>query len=193
MSSPQEKSADESTAGRGLLLGVVGWDREDWVGCYYPEDLPEDWRLAYLANDADAVMLRPAEWCGLDLPGTQRLADALAEAPGLLVLLHSEGAGGPAGGDLAPFADHDVAVLVDRIAANAAALPRWPAAGIDRWSRPDGSLVQRWWLDDFHLPAVRGRLEALDPSVMLLLLDGPACCPAHLRELRTLAGLLRMA
>ena len=36
---------------RRLLLGTQGWQRAEWIGSYYPADLPPDWRLAYYAND----------------------------------------------------------------------------------------------------------------------------------------------
>ena len=48
-------------------IGVIGWDRED---TYYPEDLPEDWRLAYYANEHDSVWIPGEAWLGERWPDT---------------------------------------------------------------------------------------------------------------------------
>ena len=45
-----------------LKLACYGWDHAHWAGHYYPDDLPEDWRLAYYANDYGGVLV-PAEYC----------------------------------------------------------------------------------------------------------------------------------
>ncbi len=46
--------------GLGLLIGARGWDHEGWVGDFYPDDLPPDWRLSYYANAFRAALV-PAE------------------------------------------------------------------------------------------------------------------------------------
>jgi len=38
------------------MVGTIGWDHEDWVGNFYPDDLPDDWRFAYYSNDYRAVL-----------------------------------------------------------------------------------------------------------------------------------------
>ncbi len=43
-----------------ILIGTRGWDRPDWTGGFYPETLPDDWRLGYYANHLRAVLV-PAE------------------------------------------------------------------------------------------------------------------------------------
>ncbi len=40
-----------------LLVGSRGWEHEDWSGRFYPEDLPEDWRLTYYANAFRSVLV----------------------------------------------------------------------------------------------------------------------------------------
>ncbi|MFV1997926.1 MAG: DUF72 domain-containing protein [Acidiferrobacterales bacterium] len=39
-----------------LMIGTIGWDHENWVGDFYPDDLPADWRFAYYSNDYRAVL-----------------------------------------------------------------------------------------------------------------------------------------
>ena len=43
-----------------VLVGARGWEHEAWRGDFYPEDLPEDWRLTYYANAFRSVLV-PAE------------------------------------------------------------------------------------------------------------------------------------
>ncbi len=40
-----------------VLVGSRGWEREDWTGRFYPEDLPTDWRLTYYANVFRSVLV----------------------------------------------------------------------------------------------------------------------------------------
>jgi uncharacterized protein YecE (DUF72 family) len=49
-----------ATATEELMVGTVGWDYDDWVGSYYPDDLPEDWRFGYYSNDYRSVLV-PAD------------------------------------------------------------------------------------------------------------------------------------
>ncbi len=43
-----------------VLVGARGWEHEAWTGSFYPQDLPEDWRLTYYANAFRSVLV-PAE------------------------------------------------------------------------------------------------------------------------------------
>ncbi|MEE8388157.1 MAG: DUF72 domain-containing protein [Acidiferrobacterales bacterium] len=43
-----------------LMVGTTGWDHNDWVVDYYPDDLPDDWRFAYYSNDHRSVLV-PAD------------------------------------------------------------------------------------------------------------------------------------
>ena len=40
-----------------LRVGSVGWHHDAWQNSFYPEDLPEDWRLSYYANEFSAVLI----------------------------------------------------------------------------------------------------------------------------------------
>ena len=49
-----------------LALGTVGWNRGFAEANFYPDDLPEDWRLTYLSNELDCVAIVVDEWADLD-------------------------------------------------------------------------------------------------------------------------------
>lgn len=46
-----------------VLIGARGYLHPDWVTSFYPEDLPEDWRLAYYANEFNLLVI---EWAQLE-------------------------------------------------------------------------------------------------------------------------------
>lgn len=45
-----------------VYLGSIGWEHAAWQGVFYPDDLPEDWRLAYYNTQFSAVFLPYADW-----------------------------------------------------------------------------------------------------------------------------------
>ncbi len=45
-----------------VLVGAINWDRPDWRGSFYPEDLPDDWLLSYYNTQFQAVYLPAAVW-----------------------------------------------------------------------------------------------------------------------------------
>lgn len=47
-----------------VLLGAEGWLHPGWQGEFYPDDLPEDWRLAYYCTQLHAVFLPHPVWSG---------------------------------------------------------------------------------------------------------------------------------
>jgi hypothetical protein len=63
-----------------MAIEVVArnWDRPDWCGAFYPEDLPDDWRLAYFANAFEAVLVPAPTWHRTP-PG--RLSDWVRDVP----------------------------------------------------------------------------------------------------------------
>lgn len=40
-----------------VLVGATGWEFGPWEQSFYPEDLPEDWRLSYYSNEFPVVRL----------------------------------------------------------------------------------------------------------------------------------------
>jgi len=47
-----------------LALDLVthGWEIPGWERAFYPEGLPEDWRLTYFANEFPAVLVPSGHW-----------------------------------------------------------------------------------------------------------------------------------
>lgn len=44
------------------LLGAIGWDHAAWVGPFYPDDMPQEWRLSYYNTHFECVYLPYASW-----------------------------------------------------------------------------------------------------------------------------------
>ncbi len=49
-----------------LVVGSRGWEHAQWLESYYPDDLPEDWRLDYYANEFGCVVLPAETWMTTD-------------------------------------------------------------------------------------------------------------------------------
>ncbi len=47
---------------RLVSVGAAGWDRPEWRGSFYPDDLPVDWLLPYYNAHFQAVYLPFAAW-----------------------------------------------------------------------------------------------------------------------------------
>lgn len=45
-----------------VYLGAIGWEHEAWRGDFYPEDLPEDWRLSFYNTRFRCVYLPFELW-----------------------------------------------------------------------------------------------------------------------------------
>ena len=59
-------------AAENMKIGARGWRHQQWLGSYYPDDLPEDWQLGYYANNFSVVMVPAEYWSpssGYDLEG----------------------------------------------------------------------------------------------------------------------------
>ncbi|QKT02903.1 hypothetical protein HUS23_03305 [Ectothiorhodospiraceae bacterium 2226] len=103
--------------GQRLCWGAWDWRHASWQGRYYPDDLPQDWRLAYYANDFACLGVPLDAWYPDAVAGAQVLREAavagfrcVVEAPPGLE------AAGPAREALRALADglgeHLAAVLV---------------------------------------------------------------------------------
>jgi len=49
-----------------VLIGARGWQHPGWQGSFYPDDLPQSWRLAYYANEFSMVVIREQEWAQIE-------------------------------------------------------------------------------------------------------------------------------
>lgn len=171
------------------MLGSVGWERADWVGAYYPADLPPDWRLAYYANDAGCVLLPSEVWLAAGAAAREALDEAPEELTFFLLL--------PGQGDsrlrsgLSAFGGRRVVLLGDTGVAAPGEWPLWTAQGPDTWVDDDsGACLARWWLESADLRQLRQRAESLPASLAALVIDGPAASPAVVPELRQLLELM---
>lgn len=45
-------------------VGALGWDHDDWVGSFYPSDLPPEWRLSYYNHFFTCCYLDYPAWSG---------------------------------------------------------------------------------------------------------------------------------
>lgn len=45
-----------------LQIGTFGWQHTDWLGSFYPEDLPKEWELDYYSNAFRVVLLPQMQW-----------------------------------------------------------------------------------------------------------------------------------
>ena len=46
----------------GVHLFARGWEYACWSGGFYPEDLPDEWRLTYYANEFRGVLVPAERW-----------------------------------------------------------------------------------------------------------------------------------
>lgn len=47
---------------KDILIGATGWNHSGWIGSYYPQDLPQDWRLSYYSNELNTVLVPEKDW-----------------------------------------------------------------------------------------------------------------------------------
>ncbi|MCB1758740.1 MAG: hypothetical protein KDI68_03030 [Gammaproteobacteria bacterium] len=62
-----------------LVVGALGWDHAAWQGGFYPDDLPEDWRLGYYANEFSGVLLPESIWRQLNAAVCRAWCDDVGE------------------------------------------------------------------------------------------------------------------
>ena len=62
-----------------LLVGAIGWNNDLWQNGFYPEELPQDWRLGYYSNHLRAVLVPAEIWRDPDTDAEQWLDDIYPE------------------------------------------------------------------------------------------------------------------
>ncbi len=60
-----------------LQVGTLGWNHANWVGGFYPDDMPEDWWLDYYANLYRVVLVPQQEWLRWDREELEEIEDAV--------------------------------------------------------------------------------------------------------------------
>ena len=58
-----------------INVGAYGWLHPRWVGSFYPEDLPADWRLGYYSNEFNTVLVPSIYWQEQHLVDCEALLD----------------------------------------------------------------------------------------------------------------------
>lgn len=62
-----------------LVVGAYGWQHAAWQAAYYPDDMPEEWRLAYYANEFGCVVLPAEQWQAADQETIEQWLSEMAE------------------------------------------------------------------------------------------------------------------
>lgn len=192
--------SDQHNTEQRVRFGARHWQHADWVGGYYPEDLPEDWRLGYYANELGAVLLPDAAWRGLDGESLADWALDVHDDFRFYLAVAAEG-GAPDPEALgAAFGDLLGGLLWEGEAAPAGLLAPYTGElpdGVRAWGDGEGI---RLALLDLHGLDLRGRravLERLAPVLArgdaALILDWDGVSPGEIRELQTVAELLGIA
>ncbi len=73
-----------------VRIATIGWDFPSWAESYYPEDIPDDWKLAFYANDFSAVVLPEQLWRKEALSSFVEMLDDLDETFGVYCLVQSQ-------------------------------------------------------------------------------------------------------
>ena len=45
-----------------LMIGTRGWEHAPWLGDFYPDELPPDWRFCYYSNNLRSVLVPQEIW-----------------------------------------------------------------------------------------------------------------------------------
>ncbi|RDH88860.1 MAG: ABC transporter permease [endosymbiont of Seepiophila jonesi] len=180
---------------------AVGWDHPAWQGSFYPDDLPEDWRLTYYANEVPGVLVPMALWCKADEAQVESWIDDVEEGFRFYLAL----TGG--GGDCDPVAVADLlgdnlgGVVVDSVVetTRTGEIPRFTLATKGQQLSEKVSPAYRLTAESLgDLRAQRALLESLAGQVpegadVLLFIEGERIDMAVLKDLRQLAQLLGLA
>ena len=79
----------ETAYDHDLLIGACDWRYPRWVGDFYPDDLPEDWRLGYYGNEFPVVLV-PADYT-LDDDGYAALLEDSGEVLRFVIAIDHAG------------------------------------------------------------------------------------------------------
>ncbi len=73
-----------------LKLGTVGWEQGFEQSGFFPEDLPQDWRLTYLSNELDRVAIPLSVLEAVEPEAVEAWAEDVHEQFGFYLLLPDE-------------------------------------------------------------------------------------------------------
>lgn len=197
------------TASFDMIVGARGFLHPGWWSAYYPDDLPEDWRLPFYCNEYRGLLIPHSEWsalspefwpeavendlaCFLEWPAE---TDCEQLRPHAEALGHHLKGVLRLGGDTRLQPDLDVPLFTDAPGATEEIGVLWtgptgsahPQEGvvvgrIDAGEKPDPRAM-RSVLEEF-------RLVAGDARTAYLFLDGQPPNPGALEDVRMLVDLL---
>lgn len=199
-----------------LRIGPCGWDHPGWQGGFYPDDLPADWRLGFIATAAQAVLIPAGDWVSAGAVGCARWAAEVPDTFRFYLEVDEPERLAPAGACGAALGDRLGGLLLREVPDAGPALEQ--AAGVPLILPATAGPGPTWrlWATAEALPtagrvgvlllctegralrALRQSLEAFaqardgDADLAVLVTD-PAPSAARLRELRVLAELLGLA
>lgn len=63
-----------------ILIGTQGWRHAAWENSFYPDDLPQEWQLAYYGNEFDVTLI-PADYWQQGLSAVEAWLDETDTSP----------------------------------------------------------------------------------------------------------------
>lgn len=139
---------------RWIGVALLGWS-DDELTDFYPEDVPEDWRLTWLANVAMAVVIPPEQWLSVSEEQVQAWVEQTQENFWFYLWCNDEDQLSQAevvaqyfsqqfAGVIVNFAPKNINHALDVLQIGQSAL-LYPYNGLRQ-----GQKVIRSWLDDFN-------------------------------------------
>jgi len=176
----------------------LGWDRREWNGSFFPDDLPRDWRLAFFASALQGVALAPRSWVSVPIRRIERWAGEVGPRFRFYPLLASR-APADLESRLSAFGARlgGVVTAKRRLSAVPPHLPAYPLIRPDPSGERSGELTPAVVLPTFRLGGLRDQrrwLETLadsfpDGARVLVILGG---APPDLRILHQLDEVARL-
>jgi hypothetical protein len=172
-----------------LLLGFSGWPLV-WPD-YFPEDLPEDWRLAYYSNDADALVLSADELHAIDVDDLEEWCDDLPDY--FRFYLKVDAVADVSAGYLEVIGEHLGAFLLPESASKADHDRSWVTMADGCWGESGQPRLVFLNYEQTDLRSMRELLQKLPKELEALILNREISDPRSLAELKTLTQLLGVA
>ena len=194
-----------------VRIGTIGWLFDNWDRDYYPQDIPQEWKLGYYANEFTAVVVPEALWIKADAEQLEEMVEDIHKDFGFYFRIEGHWPTIQQRERLKlTFAENFLGFLVDNASlCNDAAVNSmdfifpasvYPGAGCS-WS----DLEQAEATDcvirittESDLRQLKQQFERLAEIIdfsrdVLILVDVPEPHPDYIRQLRTLLELMMIA
>lgn len=173
-----------------LYIGLAGLARSAWAKDYFPEDLPSEWHLDFLANEFECVLLAAGDMDGINASDVSAEFRFLLEAEGgskINIKLPVEAVMGVLS-DAASLPRADGVPVLSVCNAGAQDLRAWCSKS------PLELVVSEWAVDTVPDPtAIRLYIEGLIPLAgegRLVLVFSGVAAPETARQTRIIAGFM---